>query len=364
MHISFKAVAATGFLLASLSSVSLAQLRTPVASPYASVSEEVGLTDITITYGRPAVNGRDVWGTVVPNGLSKPFPNFGNGKDYPWRAGANVNTAIRFEHDVLVEGKRLAAGAYGLHMIPGDTEWIVIFNKDAAAWGSFFYEQANDALRVTVRPKPAPFKERLTYEFMDQDGQGGVTVALHWEEKMIPFHVQVADYQPTIMAAMRDELLTRGGFSWQNYFALANYALLNNVELDEGRRWAAQAVAANTNFHTSRLHAGYMMRDGKTAEADTYMAEPIAASTENELNAYGYQLMGMGLIKKAEEVFRLNIERHPDSWNPYDSLGECYGNQGDRVNAKKYYETALSKLPQDDEANRTRIQQILATLDV
>ena len=115
----------------------MAQVRTPVSSPYAKVYEEVGLTDIAIKYNRPGVKGRQIWGGVVPNGLSSPFPNFGSGNPFPWRAGANENTVISFEHDVLVEGQPLAAGSYGLHMIPSDDRWTIIFSENTASWGSF-----------------------------------------------------------------------------------------------------------------------------------------------------------------------------------------------------------------------------------
>ena len=341
---------------------SLAQIRQPVASPYASVSEEVGLTQITIKYGRPAVNGREIWGGLVPYGFSKPLPNFGNGKDYPWRAGANVNTNISFEHDVLIEGKPLSAGRYGLHMIPSETDWVVMFNNDADSWGSFYYEESNDALRVTVTPEAAPFKERLTYEFLDHDGQGGVTVALFWGDKKIPIRVQVDDYHSVVLASMEEELFNRGGFTFQNYAAIAGYSIANNVDLDQGVVWADRAIAANTSFFTQSLKGRLMLRQSKVAEADAFMAPLIEASTENELNLYGYQLMGMGLTDEAQEVFELNIQRHPDSWNPYDSLGECLMNRGDHKNAKKYYSMALDKLPENDQANRDRINQLLATM--
>jgi hypothetical protein len=349
-------------VLACSSSFSTAQVRQPVVSPYASVSEEVGLTDIKITYGRPAVNDRELWGALVPYGFAAPFPNFGNGKPYPWRAGANVNTTISFEHDVLIEGAPLAAGRYGIHMIPAEGDWTVIFNKEADSWGSFFYEESEDALRVMVTPEEAPFQERLVYEFMDQDGQGGVTIALLWGDKKIPFEVKVADYHEVVLAEMEDYLFDHGGFTWQNYLTIANYSINNNVDLANGTAWADRAIAANNTFLTQSLKGRILLREGKIAEAEAFMAPLIEGSSENELNFYGYQLMGMGEMARAQDVFELNIQRHPDSWNPYDSLAECFKNQGDVANAKKYYTMALNRLPEDDQANRDRINQTLASL--
>ncbi len=336
-----------------------AQIRQPLVSPYATVSEEVGLTDITIKYARPAVKGRKIWGGLVPYGLTKALTNFGNGKDHPWRAGANRNTTITFEHDVLVEGEKLPAGTYGLSMIPGEQNWTIVFNKDATLWGAFFYEESEDALRVTVTPEKAPFRERLTYEFSDEDGNGGLTIALLWEELKVPFRVQVDNYQQVVLASMEDELFYRGGFTSQDYAAIANYSLNNNVDLDVGMKWADRAIAANNTFLTQSLKGRFLMKEGKLEEADAFMAPLIENSTENELNFYGYQLMGMGLIQKAKETFELNIKRHPDSWNPYDSLAECYKNLGDQANATKYYRMALDRLPANDQANRDRIEQVL-----
>ena len=161
---------------------------------------------------------------------------------------------------------------------------------------------------------------------------------------------------------MSDELFARAGFNQQNYVALANYALVNNADYAEGMKWAERAITSNRTFGTLRLKAGFMMQAGQVAEADEFMAELIEASTENELNIYGYQLMGMGRMEKAQEVFHLNIERHPDAWNPHDSLGECYNLRGDGSNARKYYQMALDKLPENDQANRDRIELTLSTI--
>ena len=263
MNTNFPRIFSTSILLLTLlvvSGSSLAQVRQPIASPYAKVTEEVGLTDITVRYARPAVNGRDIWGGLVPNGFASPLANFGNGNDFPWRAGANTNTTISFEHDVLIEGQKLPAGTYGLHMIPSETEWVIVFSNDANHWGGFFYEQSSDALRVTVMPENAPFKERLAYEFMDQDGQGALTIALLWEEKKVPFRVAVDDYHNVVLAEMSDELFARGSFNQPSYVALANYALVNNADIAEGMTWAERAITANPNFVAQRLKAGFMMQ--------------------------------------------------------------------------------------------------------
>lgn len=339
-----------------------AQVTTPQVSPYAKVSEQLGLTNVTVKYSRPGVNDRAVWGALVPNGYAPPFPNFGSGNPFPWRAGANENTTVSFEHDVLIEGSKLAAGTYGLHMVPSETDWTIIFSHNTESWGSFFYDESEDALRVTVTPVEAPHTERLAYEFTDHDGIGKAALALRWEKLKVPISVEVDNLHEVVMNSMRNELRSRGGFGWQGYSQAANYALNNNIHLEEAAQWADVAVQRNSSFNTLNLKSRILTAQGKTAEAQATMDEALAVANENQLNAYGYQLMGQENMDQALEIFKLNVKRHPASWNPHDSLGEAYAKLGDTKNAKKYYEMALKKLPATDTANRDRINGVLAAM--
>src|SRR5215813_5065221 len=138
--------------VAILSVAGLAQslvLDIPYQSQGAQVTQRIGITDVTIRYHRPLVKDRKVWGGLVPYGQV-------------WRAGANINTTIAFSDPVTVEGQPLAAGTYGLHMIPNADEWTVIFSKNSTSWGSFTYDQAEDALRVNVKPRATEMHEALT----------------------------------------------------------------------------------------------------------------------------------------------------------------------------------------------------------
>ena len=137
------------------------------------VTQRIGITDITINYHRPLIKGRKVWGGLVPYGQ-------------PWRAGANENTTISFSDPVTIEGQPLAAGTYGLHMIPTETDWTIAFSKTNTAWGSFTYDKAEDALRVTVKPAASDFHEALTYDF-DDLGPDSTVVTLRWEKLAVPF---------------------------------------------------------------------------------------------------------------------------------------------------------------------------------
>lgn len=179
-------------LLLCCSVTSDAQNNKPQESPKASVTQRIGTdTDITISYSRPKVKGRKIWGDVVPYGMS-PGNKWSKDKPYPWRAGANENTTIEISRDILIEGQKLSAGKYGMHMIPSEKDWVVIFSKNNASWGSFSYSQEEDALRVTVTPMKAEHQEWLTFGF-DNLSANGATAYLHWEKLKIPFKIQTSN---------------------------------------------------------------------------------------------------------------------------------------------------------------------------
>ena len=136
-----------------LSSQILAQQNLPFirVSPHAKAIQDISFATVEIDYSRPGVRGREVYGRLVPYGLA---PNaFGNRKPMPWRAGANENTTISLSHDVTINGSPLSAGIYSIHMIVQEEEWTIIFNSDYQAWGSFFYEESKDVLRIKVKPE-------------------------------------------------------------------------------------------------------------------------------------------------------------------------------------------------------------------
>lgn len=174
-----------------LPSAATAQGARVPASLKASVMQRLGTDlDITITYSRPGVKGRKIWGELVPFGLA-PGNKYSENRPFPWRAGANENTTIEFNKNVLIEGKPLPAGKYGIHMIPSEKDWIIIFSKANAGWGSFAYKPEEDALRVTVVPVKAPHQEWLSYGFDELAGTSAVAF-LYWEQLKVPFKIQIA----------------------------------------------------------------------------------------------------------------------------------------------------------------------------
>ena len=180
------------FFFVSMPTTTFSQAGKPRVSLKASVTQRLGAdTDITIDYSRPGVKGRKIWGELVPFGLA-PGNKSSKDKPFPWRAGANENTTISFNKDILIEGQKLPAGKYGIHMIPSKTTWVIAFSKNSAAWGSFSYNQDEDALRVTVTPVKAPFEEWLMFGFDDLTANSA-TSFLRWEELKVPVKVKLAE---------------------------------------------------------------------------------------------------------------------------------------------------------------------------
>lgn len=335
-------------------------LTTPRTSLHAMVSQRIGITDITIDYHRPGVKGRKIWGTLVPLGFS-PGRSFNNGIDFPWRAGANENTTITFTHNVSIEGQNLYAGTYGFHIIPSERDWTIIFSKDNASWGSFFYDPNADALRVSVTPTDAAHEEWLRFGFDDPTNTSAVAY-LHWEKKRVAFKIEV-DTPKMVVANMRSELKSLAGFSWQAYLQAANYCQQNNVNDEEALGWADQSIKRNKNINNLSVKARLLHQANKTAEADKAMADALefakGTDVESDLNTAGYLYFQSNQVDKAIEIFKLNAKNHPDAWNVYDSLGEGYAAKGNTKEAIKNYKTALEKAPP---SQKSRIEKTLADL--
>ena len=341
------ALAAALAIRAAIPSPAAAQppLELPQPSQAASVSQRIGLTDIEVTYHRPAVNHREIWGHLVPY-------------DQVWRAGANENTVVRFSTSVSVAGKPLPAGAYGLHMIPTASTWTVIFNRESRAWGSFFYDSSEDALRVTVTPKASDFQEHLGYSF-DDPSDHGVALILRWEKLAVPIPIEV-DTTATVAESLHTQLRNLPGFSWQRLAEAAAWCAAHDTNLPEAAQWADKALGIQKNFTTLRARAAVFEKQGDGAAAGKLRGQAFELASEIDLNNLGYQQLQAGRIDDAVATFRENITRHPESWNVYDSLGEALAMKGDKAGAAANYRKALGMVT--DEAQKTRITGILGRM--
>ena len=320
-------------------------LTVPRASPHATMSQRVGLTDLAFDYHRPAVDGREVWGALVP-------------WDQVWRAGANENTTFTTTSPVTVGGQRLDAGTYGVHLIPSETgPWTVIFSTTNTAWGSFSYDETEDAARVAVTPRPAPMQEHLAFRF-DEPGDDTVTAVLHWETLELPMAMSV-DTPAVVLASMEREMRGLPRFRWQGWNQIAAYAMQHDLRLGEALGWAERSVAMTPTFTNTMTVAGIQEKLGRTDEAATMRDEAMGLATEAELNTYGYGLLGQGRTDEAVAVFRQNTETYPSSWNVWDSYAEGLVARGDTPGAITHYEKARALAP---EAQHARIDGILEEL--
>ena len=311
------------------------------ASPAAEVSQSIGISKVTINYSRPAVNDREVYGTnLVHYGYQN--LGFGTSDAAPWRAGANENTTITFSHDATVEGQAIPAGTYGLFMaLHEDGKADVIFSNNSSSWGSYFYDPNENQLKVSVTTEEIPATERLTFDFVDIGSSSAVAV-LDWEKKRFPFEVAF-DVHKIVVDNAKQELRGVKGFNWQGPVSAANYCLQNNYDLEQGMKWADQAVNNNRNFNTIYVKAGLTKAVGQ--DASEMYAEAASLANKNQLNFLGYQAMGAGNLDQALDYFKLNLKRNPEDPNMYDSLAECYKNRGEDKEAIKNFKKSLSMNP-------------------
>ena len=315
-------------------------LTMPETSQKAMVMQRIGLTDITITYHSPLVKERKIWGEVVPY-------------NEIWRAGANENTTISFTSAVMIEGKPLSAGTYGLHMIPGETKWTIIFSKNSTSWGSFFYDKTEDALRVDVSPAQTEFQDWLSFQFRETTGKSTV-VSLRWEKLNVSFKVEV-DVKEIVYESMKNELRGADGFTWEAPLQAARYCMINNIHLDDAMKWVDQSIRTQEKFGNLMVKSKLLALKGQTKEADSLSVKAMAVADEAQLNQYGYDLINQKKIKEAIEIFRTNVKRYPDSWNVYDSLGEGYDIDGNKKDALANYKLAFAKAPAEQKSRITGI---------
>ena len=230
-----------------------AQPKLPRPSQKGSVMQTVGLTDITVTYSRPGVKGRTIWGGLVPYGE-------------PWRTGANEATTFACSDEVTVEGQKLAAGTYSLLTIPGQGEWTVAFNKEKDLWGAYAYKPESDVLRVKVKPQAAPSPEEwMAFRFADLSWSGA-TLVLQWEKLMLPIRIGVDDVQQA-MAAVRDTIERAKADDWRTPYRGAGFCLDADVNLEQGLRWAEKSVAIQEGYYNLSVLARYRQKAGNTKDA-------------------------------------------------------------------------------------------------
>ena len=326
-----RAVLAVVAFFSGISAYAQTVLRLPEPSPAASASQTIGITDVDVRYHRPAVAKRRIWDGLVPYGVL-------------WRAGANEGTTISFSTPVTVEGKPIAAGTYGLFMIPSAAKWTLVLSRFAGSWGTYNYDPGEDALRVDVSPEAAAEpQERLAYTF-DDLAADAATLSLRWEKLRIPVRIAV-DLPATVGASIRKEL--RGGKHW-NADAWAQAARWELAHGDTGAalEMADHALSLQTTFSTLRVKAAVLEKkgDAKGAAELRERADSLASEAQTISVAAGSLL-----AKKAndEAIAWLSdyLAKHPNSaelWRVHAFLGQAWAAKHDSAKAKEHFDRAFA----------------------
>lgn len=320
-------------------------LNLPRQSQHGLVTQRIGITDITINYHRPLANGRQIWGKVVPYGQV-------------WRAGANENTIITFTDPVTIEGQALDKGTYGLHMIPGESEWTVIFSKNSTAWGSFTYKQDEDALRVKVKAQTADLHDALAYDFDDVKPDSTV-VTMRWEKVAVPFKVHV-NVNDLVTASIQRQLHGLNQYYWEGWDDAANYYLTNKIDLDEALKDEDQSIQIEERYDNLLNKSRILEALGRKGDADTFRAKALDKANALQLYFYGRQLQGEKKQEEALAIFRSTAKKFPDYWTTHLGMARVYSAQGDFDNAVKEAKLSLTTAP---EANKNTIETYAKRLE-
>lgn len=330
-----------------------------------SVTQWIGPVAVTITYNSPDVRGPQgedrtghIWGELVPYGFTD--PGYGTSKSAPWRAGSNENSTIGFSHDVVIDGKPLQAGTYGIFIdVQESGPWTWILSHDANNWGHYHYDPSHDAMRVKAEPKEAPFTEWLTYGFDDRRPTSAVAY-LQWEKKRVDLKIEVQNVNQIYVDQIRADLQGhRMGFTNQSWMDAAQFCAQNKINLDEALEWAEYAITGRfigrEEFSSLQTKALVLQAMGKDSDAENIMTRAInhPTATVQAIHQYGRSLLQSGKKEKAMEVFKLNRQRHPqDKFTTYVGLARGYTAIGDKKNAIRNWEAALKNLPEDQKANK------------
>jgi hypothetical protein len=319
-------------------------LKLPRASQHALLTQRIGLTDITINYHRPLANGRQIWGKVVPYGQV-------------WRAGANENTTITFTDPVTIEGQSLEKGTYGLHMIPGESEWTVIFSKDSGAWGSFSYKQDDDALRVKVKPQSTELHDALAYDFDDVKADSAV-VTLRWDKVAVPFKVHV-NVNDIVTASIHQQIYGMNQYYWEGWDDAAQYFLANKINLDEALNYEERSIQNEERYDNLMNKSKVLDAMGRKQDADSFRAKALDKASALQLYVYGRQLQGEKKQEEALAIYQSTAKKFPDFWTTHLGMARVYSAKGDFDNAVKEAKLSLVGAP---DANKNALENYVKRL--
>ncbi len=317
-------------LIATVCSAQSTQLNLPRASQRAEVTQRIGITDITIVYSRPLANGRKIWGGLVPYGQV-------------WRAGANENTIITFPDPVAIEGQPLEAGTYGVHMIPNEDQWTIIFSKMHTAWGSFSYKQDEDALRITVKPQATELHNALLYDF-DQLQPDSAVVVMSWDKVAVPFKVSV-NVNQVVESSLHKQLRGLSQYTWDGWDDAATYMVDNKMDLKEALKYEDNSIGNEDRFENEMTKSRILEALGEPSEAKAAKEKALSLAAAPQLYGYGRQLQAQGKQAEAFAVYKTAAQKYPDNWLSHAGLARIACSEGKYPDATKQMQLALAGAP-------------------
>ncbi|MDB5129663.1 DUF2911 domain-containing protein [Mucilaginibacter sp.] len=254
-----------------LSTYAQEQPRIPEASSTQTIIQDFGLGKVTVTYSRPNVKGRKIFGGINPYGQV-------------WRTGANAATTITFSENVLVEGNKVPAGTYSLFSIPEQNSWTIILNKTAKQWGAYSYKQADDLLRFTVKPVTVKEKrETFTMQFANSTTKT-TDLYIVWDHTAVPMHLQTDD--DAQITANIDKLM-QGDIKKRPYFNAIQYYYENDKDLKKAMVWVSEAEKLEPNAPWYKLwKARIQLKMGNKAAAITTAQQGIKLAKASDDDEY------------------------------------------------------------------------------
>jgi hypothetical protein len=316
----------------------------PMESQLSTISQRIDFTDITVTYSSPGAKGRKVFGTnLVPFGKV-------------WRAGANDNTVISFSSAVAVEGKSLAAGSYGLHVIPEADTWTFIFSSKTGDWGSYFYTPEHDVLRISVPVEKAPFTEWMQFNFSDRS-VNKARLELQWEESKAGFSIQLD--QNLIIENFANQLRNRQGFGHLAWREAAEYLLLKNFNLPQALAWADSSIKRERRFDNQYAKARILTKMDRSPDSETALGEALKSAAEADFSRVVNDQLREGNKAKALAVASQGTKAFPASWMTQFAAARAFAENNDVKAARKAAETALKTAP---DARKATISEFISKL--
>ena len=274
------------------------QIRLPRPSQKASVMQTVGVTDITITYSRPGVKGRTIWGDALPVQTAKGEATLDDQNIRPkgapivpwghvWRAGANEATQFVVTDDVLINGQKLPAGSYSLHAIPTKDEWTIVFNGTANQWGSFNYDAAKDALRIKAKPQWVSENQEWLQYSIPTVTSNSATVLIRWEKVAVPFTVEVPNVE-SVWRGKVDAAIAANPTNEVIPLQVAG-AYAGDDKWDEALKWVDQSIKVKETFQNLAAKARYLYAAGRKDEAFKVADQAIARGKADKVDTTNFE---------------------------------------------------------------------------